>query len=115
VWIYHWGQGWTLDARERTLIEPGTPVLIVGQYGFGEPAPWRSLDHLARGIALPSDFRSGSERLSLPSPPDIRAGARGYVMKQEPIDGLVGAIRCSTFPEPGRVSLPGRRGRRGGT
>jgi hypothetical protein len=52
-WIYEWGEGWTLDAREITVIEPGTPLLIVGQFAFGEPSPWRSLDHLARGIALP--------------------------------------------------------------
>jgi hypothetical protein len=68
VWIYHWGQGWTLDARETTVIEPGTPVLIVGQYGFGKPAPWRSLDHLARGIALPSRLPLRVGSLSLPSP-----------------------------------------------
>jgi hypothetical protein len=61
VWIYHWGEGWTTDVRETTVIEHGTPLLIVGQYGFGGPAPWRSLDHLARGIALPAGFHSRSE------------------------------------------------------
>lgn len=54
-WIYEWGEGWTLDEREITVLEPGTPLLIVGRYAFDEPPPWRSRDQLARGIALPGD------------------------------------------------------------
>jgi hypothetical protein len=41
-WIYDWGQ-------------PGTPVLILGQYDFGAPPPWLSLDRLAEGVKLPEE------------------------------------------------------------
>jgi hypothetical protein len=60
AWMYHWGEVWTLDARGITVLEPGTPLLIVGQYAFAEPAPWRSLEHLARGIVLPASPDAGS-------------------------------------------------------
>ena len=44
MWLYDWG-------------ERGTPLLIVGQYDFDQPPPWRSLEHLARGVDLPADPR----------------------------------------------------------
>jgi hypothetical protein len=52
IWIYQWGQGWTLDANGQ-LLQNGTPVLIIGSYAFGAPPPWRSIDQLARPIVLP--------------------------------------------------------------
>jgi lipoprotein-anchoring transpeptidase ErfK/SrfK len=38
-WIYEWGDGWTLDARER-VIENGTPLWIIGDFDFDAPSPW---------------------------------------------------------------------------
>ena len=52
VWIFGWGQGWTLDAR-GDIVQSGTPLLINGQYAFRTSPPWRSLDHLAQGMDLP--------------------------------------------------------------
>jgi len=52
IWIYGWGEGWTLGARGQVL-EQGTPLLITGRYAFVMLPPWRSLEHLARGINLP--------------------------------------------------------------
>ena len=52
MWVYQWGQGWTLDAKGQLLVD-GTPVLIVGSYAFGAPPPWRSIEQLAHLIALP--------------------------------------------------------------
>jgi hypothetical protein len=52
TWIYEWGDTWSLGRRGE-LTHRGTPLLIVGQYAFGETPPWRSLAHLARGIVLP--------------------------------------------------------------
>jgi len=52
IWIYDWGDRWTLGRRGQVL-ERGTPLLIVGHYGFDAQPPWRSLEHLARGIDLP--------------------------------------------------------------
>lgn len=53
IWIYDWGNGWTLDARGE-IIQQGTPLIINGRYAFGAPPPWRSLEHLAEGIKLPA-------------------------------------------------------------
>jgi hypothetical protein len=53
MWIYQWGQGWTLDARGQ-LLKPGTPVLIVGAYAFGAPPPWKSADPNAHRVVLPA-------------------------------------------------------------
>jgi hypothetical protein len=52
IWIYGWCEGWTLGARGQVL-DQGTPLLIAGRYAFGMLPPWRSLEHLARGINLP--------------------------------------------------------------
>jgi hypothetical protein len=52
IWIYGWGNGWTLDVRGR-VVQQGTPLIVSGQYAFGTPPPWRSLERLAQGIALP--------------------------------------------------------------
>jgi hypothetical protein len=52
IWIYGWGEGETFDAAGR-IVEHGTPILIAGRYAFGAPPPWRSLEYLAGGIALP--------------------------------------------------------------
>ena len=38
-WIYHWGSGWSLDDK-RQLKSKGTPVIVLGSYAFGSPAPW---------------------------------------------------------------------------
>lgn len=53
-WLFEWGESWTLDERGWTVLDPGTPVLIVGCYDFDEPPPWRSLASLAAGIHLPA-------------------------------------------------------------
>jgi hypothetical protein len=53
MWIYKWGQSWTLDAKGQ-VATPGTPVVILGMYDFGAPPPFRSPEYLARGIALPA-------------------------------------------------------------
>lgn len=51
-WIYEWGQSWTLDAKGQ-LLTTGTPVLVLGDYVFDAPPPWRSLDPVARVVWLP--------------------------------------------------------------
>jgi hypothetical protein len=52
-WIFTWGQGWMLDAKGQ-LAMAGTPVLILGSYAFGSPAPWLAADYWTRKIALPN-------------------------------------------------------------
>ena len=53
MWIYKWGQSWTLDAQGR-LATTGTPVVILGPYNFKAPPPWMSLEYWSRSIALPA-------------------------------------------------------------
>lgn len=54
-WLYEWGEGWVLDERGWNVLDPGTPVLVLGQYNFDEPPPWRSLDWLSTGVELPEE------------------------------------------------------------
>ena len=56
-WVYKWGESWTLDVNGQ-LDTPGTPVLIVGSYAFGSPAPWLAADYWTRKIVLPEVFPS---------------------------------------------------------
>jgi lipoprotein-anchoring transpeptidase ErfK/SrfK len=50
-WIYKWGEGWTLDAKGQ-LLTRGTPVIVMGAYAFGSPAPWLDPTR-SRIVALP--------------------------------------------------------------
>jgi hypothetical protein len=42
-WIYRWADQWELTANGARVIKPGTPVLVFGEYRFGDPAPWHQL------------------------------------------------------------------------
>jgi lipoprotein-anchoring transpeptidase ErfK/SrfK len=53
-WLYGWGDQWKLDATGRVVTERGTPVVIHGRYGFGDPAPWLSLDALSVPLGMPA-------------------------------------------------------------
>ena len=52
-WLYGWGEQWKLDETRRKVETPGTPVLIVGTYPFGQPPAWLSIDALTAPITLP--------------------------------------------------------------
>ena len=54
-WLYEWGVGWVLDDRGWNVVDPGTPVLILGRYDFEAPPPWRSAAWLAAGVTLPEE------------------------------------------------------------
>ena len=51
-WLFDWGKTWTLDDRGWNVVDPGTPVLIVGCYDFSNPPPWRLPEWLSSGIVL---------------------------------------------------------------
>lgn len=53
-WLFDWGEGWVLDERGWEVIDPGTPLWIIGQYGFGASPPWQSKDWLQRGVTVPA-------------------------------------------------------------
>ena len=50
-WLYEWGEAWTLD-KDRKLAAPGTPVVILGKYPFGQAPAWLTIDALPL-VALP--------------------------------------------------------------
>lgn len=52
-WVFDWGEEWTLDAAGQHVLEPGTPLWIVGRYDYGAPPPWRTIEWLSDAIALP--------------------------------------------------------------
>jgi hypothetical protein len=53
-WLFDWGDEWTLDGSRRHILQPGTPVFIVGIYDFTAPAPWQSPERLRVPIELPA-------------------------------------------------------------
>lgn len=55
-WLFEWGDAWTLDASGTRIVQPGTPVFIIGKYDFTAPPPWRSLAWLAQPVELPPLF-----------------------------------------------------------
>jgi hypothetical protein len=65
MWLFDWGETWTLDDRGWTVLDRGTPVLIVGCYDFWSPPRWRSTEWLSSGIALHATPRT--ERTSCES------------------------------------------------
>jgi hypothetical protein len=52
-WLFEWGEAWTVDSTQTHVLNAGTPVLIVGQYDYDAPPPWRSPEWLARPVPLP--------------------------------------------------------------
>ena len=54
-WLYAWGEQWALSKDGRVVEVPGTPVLVIGDFGHGETPPWTSLPALASPIALPPE------------------------------------------------------------
>lgn len=53
-WLYGWGDQWKLSEDRRTVDVPGTPVLVIGAFGHGQPGPWTALPALAAPIDLPA-------------------------------------------------------------
>ena len=41
-WVYDWARQWT-PGRGSTVKEYGTPVLVFGDYDYGQTAPWNGL------------------------------------------------------------------------
>ncbi len=55
MWFYEWVENWILSPEEKLLAQ-GTPVLVFGDYAFGQTAPWKKLpeDKNALNISLES-------------------------------------------------------------
>jgi lipoprotein-anchoring transpeptidase ErfK/SrfK len=49
AWFYGWADEWKLSADRRQVVAYGTPVIVFGEYIYGETPPWKRLatDHCA--------------------------------------------------------------------
>jgi hypothetical protein len=54
-WLYDWGEQRKLDAKSDSILQKGTPVIILGEYDYQGPPPWRDLNNLESVISLPPD------------------------------------------------------------
>ena len=43
IWIFDWAESWVLADNGRRVEVYGTPVVIFGDYDFGQPGPWTQL------------------------------------------------------------------------
>ena len=60
-WLFGWGEGRTLSI-DGHIVNTGTPVLILGEYNFAAPPPWKSLTWLEHALALPKWTTSAMKR-----------------------------------------------------
>ena len=60
-WLYGWGEQWSLDDSRREVMMPGTPVVILGTYAFGTPAPWLALNAVTP-LVLPASIDAPAAR-----------------------------------------------------
>ena len=57
-WIYEWAEPWmlsrTTDESNQEILAYGTPVIIFGNYAYGEKVPWARLvdDPAATSISV---------------------------------------------------------------
>lgn len=51
--LFYWGEEWKLGPRGWEILDRGTPVLILGQYDFSSPGPWKDPRRLKDRINLP--------------------------------------------------------------
>jgi lipoprotein-anchoring transpeptidase ErfK/SrfK len=42
-WVYDWAEQWLLSKTDHSILAYGTPVIIFGDYSYGEKAPWQRL------------------------------------------------------------------------
>ncbi|MSO49893.1 MAG: hypothetical protein EXQ49_08330 [Acidobacteria bacterium] len=59
MWLYDWGEQWILSPGGRTIVLPGTVVVVQGLVDFSNPSPWTSIDWCRR----PLTFASGGHGL----------------------------------------------------
>ena len=44
MWFYTWGEQWKLAPNGKDVLQPGTAVVVQGEYGHDKPAPWAAMD-----------------------------------------------------------------------
>ncbi len=65
-WIYDWADQWTLSKTDRVVLAFGTPVLIFGDYTYGEKPLWARLadDPTATEISITAAEATLNEHLA---------------------------------------------------
>lgn len=43
AWMYDWVETWELSADGQRVLRQGTPILVMGEFDWGRPGPWRRL------------------------------------------------------------------------
>ncbi len=51
-WMYEWGKSWQLDQTGVDVQAYGTPVVIIGEYDFDSPPPWRDPELVSQGFLM---------------------------------------------------------------
>jgi lipoprotein-anchoring transpeptidase ErfK/SrfK len=62
-WLFGWGEQWTLDETRRHVVQPGTPVLIIGEFTASRTPVWTDPAALSASIGLPADIPPAAARL----------------------------------------------------
>jgi hypothetical protein len=52
-YLYTWADQWILKDDENVLVK-GTPVIVFGEYPFGEPKPWLQLVQNPKALNIPA-------------------------------------------------------------
>jgi hypothetical protein len=90
-WIYDWADQWTLSKTDRSVIAFGTPVVIFGDYKYGEKPLWKRLgdDPSAAGISIAESETALNQHLTAIA---IKARARRPVDTAPEIPAVTVAI-----------------------
>jgi lipoprotein-anchoring transpeptidase ErfK/SrfK len=74
-WIYGWADQWMLSETDRGIIAFGTPVVIFGDYQYGEKPVWKRLveDSTAAAISITETGDALNQHLTTIA---VKAGAR---------------------------------------
>jgi hypothetical protein len=51
-WIYDWAEQWILTKDRRARLAYGTPVVVFGDYAFGQTPPWKQLAEDPRAASV---------------------------------------------------------------
>ena len=106
-WIYNWVDQWQLDAQQKLAV-PGTPVLVFGDYAWGERAPWKRLaaDPLAATVssdeALAAWAKAGPPGPTTPEPPKPDTTS-------VPLPDTARRVPADTLPAATAATHPGGR------
>lgn len=59
-WIYNWAEQWTLSKIDHSIFAYGTPVVIFGDYAYGEKPLWKRLADDPAATAIPAAESEGA-------------------------------------------------------